>query len=183
MLLRTRAIGETDLIRRDGKWFLYVTMEVPEAPRADPARGFVGVDLGIVNTATTSDGQHASGVRLNRYRARQARLRARLQAKKTSSARRLLKKRRRKEARFAADINHQISKRIVAEAQRTGRGIAVEQLTGIRSRVRFCKPQRAELHSWAFAKLGAFMSAHTQHPPQQPARAAAASLTATPNGN
>ena len=31
-----------------------------------------------------------------------------------------LKKRRRKEARFAADINRQISKRIVGEAQRTG---------------------------------------------------------------
>jgi putative transposase len=51
-----------------------------------------------------------------------------LQAKKTSSSRRLLKKRRRKEARFAADVNHQISKRIVAAAERTGRGIAVEEL-------------------------------------------------------
>jgi transposase len=60
------------------------------------------------------------------------RLRKRLQARKTSSARRLLKQRRRKEARFAADVNHQISKRIVAEAQRTGCGIAVEELTGIR---------------------------------------------------
>jgi putative transposase len=66
---------------------------------------------------------------LNRYRKRQQRLRARLQAKKTSSARRLLTKRRRKEARFAAHLNHQISKRIAAEAQRTGRGIAVEQQT------------------------------------------------------
>jgi putative transposase len=80
-----------------------------------------------------------------------------LQAKKTSSARRLLKKRRRKEARFAADINHQISKRIVAEAQRTGRGIAVEQLGGIRARVRLRKPQRAAVHSWAFAQLGGFL--------------------------
>ena len=88
--------------------------------------------MGIVNIATTSDGEHAAGARLNRYRKRQLRLRKRLQAKKTSSARRLLKKRRRKEARFAADVNHQISKRIVAEAERTGRGIAVEQLTGIR---------------------------------------------------
>ena len=77
------------------------------------------MDPGIVNIATTSDGERAAGARLNRYRKRQQRLRARLQAKKTSSARRLLKKRRRKEARFAADVNHQISKCIVAEAQRT----------------------------------------------------------------
>ena len=85
-----------------------------------------------------------------------------MQAKKTSSARRLLKKRRRNEARFAADINHRISKRIVAEAQRTGRGIAVEQLTGIRGRVRLRKPQRATLHSWAFAQLGGFISYKAQ---------------------
>jgi putative transposase len=116
------------------------------------------VDLGIVNIATSSDGDRAAGARLNRYRKRQQRLRARLQAKKTSSARRLLKKRRRKEARFAADLNHRVSKRIVAEAQRTGRGIAVEQLGGIRERVRLRKPQRAALHSWAFAQLGGFLA-------------------------
>ena len=79
-------------------------------------------------------------------------------AKKTSSARRLLKKRRRKEARFSADVNHQISKRIVAEAERTGCGIAVEELTGIRDRVRLRKPQRATLHAWAFAQLGSFLA-------------------------
>jgi IS605 OrfB family transposase len=156
-MLRTRSIGESDLICRDGKWFLYATVEAPEAPLAQPVNGFVGVDLGIVNIATTSDGDRAAGARLNRYRKRQQRLRARLQAKKTASARRLLKKRRRREARFAADLNHQISKRIVAEAQRTGRGIAVEQLGGIRARVRLRKPQRAAVHSWAFAQLGGFL--------------------------
>jgi putative transposase len=157
-LLRTRPIGETDLIYRDGKWFLSATVEAPEAMPTNPVNGFVGVDLGIVNVATTSDGDRVAGERLNRYRKRQQRLRKRLQAKKTSSARRLLKKRRRKERRFAADVNHRISKRIVAEAQRTGRGIAVEHLTGIRARVRLRKPQRATLHSWAFAQLGGFLA-------------------------
>jgi putative transposase len=157
-LLRTRAIAQTDLISRDGKWYLYATVQAPDAPHSDPVNGFVGVDLGIVNIATSSDGQRAAGARLNRYRKRQLNLRKRLQAKKTSSAQRLLKKCRRKEARFAADINHQVSKRIVAEAQRTGRGIAVEQLTGIRARVRLRKPQRAAVHSWAFAQLSGFLA-------------------------
>jgi IS605 OrfB family transposase len=156
--LRTRSIGETDLICRDGKWFLYATVEAPQAPLTQPVNGFLGVDLGIVNVATSSDGDRVAGARLNRFRKRQLNLRKRLQAKKTSSARRLLKKRRRKEARFAADVNHQISKRIVAEAQRTGRGIAVEHLTGIRARVRLRKPQRAAVHSWAFAQLGGFLA-------------------------
>ncbi len=122
VLLRTGTIGETDLLYRDGKWILHATVEVPERPLADPVNGFVGVDLGIVNIATTSDGHRVGGARLDRYRKRQQRLRKRLQAKKTASARRLLKRRRRKEARFAADVNHQISKCIVAEAERTGRG-------------------------------------------------------------
>ena len=50
----------------------------------------------------------------------------------------------------------------MAEAQRTGRGIAVEQLTGIRARVRLRKPQRATLHSWAFAQLGGFLAYKAQ---------------------
>ncbi|XVV00537.1 RNA-guided endonuclease InsQ/TnpB family protein [Actinosynnema sp. CA-248983] len=157
-LLRTRPIGETDLICRSGVWMLHAVVDSPEAPQREPVNGFLGVDMGIVNIATTSDGDRMSGSHLNRYRTRQQRIRKRLQAKNTSSARRLLKKRRRKEARFASDVNHQISKRIVAEAERTGRGIAVEQLTGIRDRVRLRKPQRAALHSWAFAQLGRFLA-------------------------
>ncbi len=157
VLLRNRPIGETDLVYRDGKWCLYATIEVSQPTATNPVNGFVGVDMGIVNIASTSDGVRVAGSRLNRYRKRQQRLRKRLQIKKISSARRLLKKRRRRERRFAADVNHRISKRIVAEAQRTGRGIAVERLTGIRERVRLRKPQRATLHSWAFAQLGAFL--------------------------
>ncbi|WP_221761187.1 RNA-guided endonuclease TnpB family protein [Kibdelosporangium aridum] len=162
-LLRSRpAIGETDLICRDGVWVLHAVIDSPEASRRVPVNGFLGVDVGIVNIATTSDGDRMFGARLNRYRKRQQRIRKRLQAKKTSSARRLLKKRRRKEARFAADVNHQISKRIVAEAERTGRGIAIEDLRGIRERVRLRKPQRATLHSWAFARLGQFLAYKAQ---------------------
>lgn len=161
-LLRSRQIGETDLLHRDGVWLLHAVVDAPEAARSEPVNGFLGVDLGIVNLATTSDGDRFCGSRLNRYRKRQQRIRKRLQAKKTSSARRLLKKRRRKEARFAADVNHRISKTIVAEAERTGRGIAVEELTGIRARVRLRKPQRATLHSWAFAQLGQFLTYKAQ---------------------
>jgi IS605 OrfB family transposase len=101
--------------------------------------------------------QRHAGKHLNRVRHRNQRLRAKLQRKGTKSAKRLLRKRRRKEARFAADTNHVISKRIVAEAERTGCGIALEDLKGIRGRVRLRKPQRATLHSWAFRQLGSFI--------------------------
>ena len=114
--------------------------------------------MGIVNIAYDSDGTRYAGDRLNGYRRRQLRLRKRLQAKGTKSARRLLARRRKKEARHAANVNHRIAKTIVTEAVRTGRGIAVEELTGIRDRVRLRKPQRVTLHSWSFHQLGAFLA-------------------------
>ncbi|MEU9070088.1 transposase [Streptomyces sp. NPDC048109] len=150
--------GESDLLRRDGMWFLYATCDVPEAPLNTRPVDFLGIDLGIVNIATTSDGEIMAGRGLNRLRTRERALRSKLQKKNTSSAKRRLRKRRRKEARRAKDINHKIAKCVVAEAERTGRGIALEKLTGIRERVRLRKPQRATHSSWAFAQLGQFIA-------------------------
>ncbi len=155
--LLARRKGESDLVFRDGRWFLHATCEVLEAPQVEPD-GWLGVDLGIINIATTSDGDRHAGKHLRRVRHRNRRLRGKLQKRGTKSAKRLLKKRRHKEARFAVDTNHVISKRIVVEAQRTGRGIALEDLKGIRGRVRLRKPQRATLHSWAFHQLGQFVA-------------------------
>jgi IS605 OrfB family transposase len=115
------------------------------------------VDLGIANIATTSSGYRAAGRGLNRHRKRQLDLRKKLQAKGTKSARRRLKNRRRKEARHAGHVNHIIAKQIVTEAERTSSGIALEDLGGIRQRVRLRKPQRVTLHSWAFHQLGQFV--------------------------
>ncbi|MFF7281908.1 RNA-guided endonuclease TnpB family protein [Streptomyces griseorubiginosus] len=150
--------GESDLVCRDGLWFLLATCEVPEAPPNTEPADFLGVDLGIVNIATTSDGEIMAGRELNRIRVRERKLRTTLQKKNTPSAKRRMKKRRRKELRRAKDINHKIAKHVVAEAERTGRGIALEDLTGIRERVRLRKPQRATHSSWAFAQLGQFIA-------------------------
>ncbi|MGI5322815.1 RNA-guided endonuclease InsQ/TnpB family protein [Actinomadura nitritigenes] len=149
--------GESDLAFRDGKWFLVATCEVPEAERYEP-RDWIGVDRGITNLATTSDGDNHSGRRLDRYRRWQARKKAEIQAKKTRSAKQLLKKRARRESRHAAHINHKISKTVVAVAQRTDRGIALEQLQGIRERVTVRRDQRARQSSWPFHQLGAFIA-------------------------
>lgn len=155
-LLAEHRKGESDLVHRDGMWFLIATCEVSEAEQYDPD-GFIGVDLGIANIATTSTGYRAAGRGLNRHRKRQLDLRAKLQKKRTKSAKRLLKARARKEARHAANVNHIISKKIVIEAERTWKGVALEDLGGIRQRVRLRKPQRVTLHSWAFAQLGRFL--------------------------
>jgi IS605 OrfB family transposase len=157
-LIEQHRVGESDLVHRDGGWYLHATCEVPEAPSNEALADWIGVDMGIVNIATTSDGKRHSGAETNGYRRRQQRLRQKLQAKGTKSAKRLLKKRRRKETRHATHVNHKISKDIVTEAQRTGCGIAVEDLDGIRDRVRLMKPQRVAMHhQWAFRQLCLFL--------------------------
>lgn len=108
MRLLTSRRGESDLVLRDGMFFLIATVEAPE-PEPEEPDGFLGVDLGIVNIATTSDGEILAGRRLNRYRRRHRDLRAKLQKKRTKSAKRALKRIRRREARHAADANHVIA--------------------------------------------------------------------------
>ncbi|WP_433230193.1 RNA-guided endonuclease TnpB family protein [Actinomadura formosensis] len=148
--------GESDLVHRDGMWFLLATCDIPEPDVYEPA-DWIGVDRGIVNLATTSDGDNHQGRRLGRYRRWQARKRAEIQAKRTRSAARLLKKRARREARHARHVNHKISRQVVAVAARTGRGIALEELGGIRERVTVPRDQRARLSSWPFHQLGEFL--------------------------
>jgi IS605 OrfB family transposase len=150
--------GAANLIYRDGSFYLAVVIDVPEPPPGPEPTRWLGVDLGIVNLATDSDCTAHSGkaVRAVRYRNRQ--LRARLQSKGTKSAKRLLRKRRRRESRFARDVNHVISKAIVREAKDTGRGIKLEDLSGIRGRVTVHTAQRADAHSWAFSQLRQFIA-------------------------
>jgi len=146
--------GESDLAFIRGEFYLLVTCDIEE-PAIDDVTDYMGVDMGIVNIATTDDWVKYSGSHVNKVRHRNRSLRKKLQKKGTKSAKRLLKKRSGKEKRFAQDVNHCISKKIVKKAKRTGRGIAIEDLTGIRKRVRLRKSQRTQLHSWAFHDLGA----------------------------
>jgi putative transposase len=153
----TTVRGQADLILRDGKWYIAVVIDVPEPPAGGEPDGWLGVDLGVVNIATDSDGATHSGKGLRAVRRRNNRLRAKLQTLGTKSARRLLRKRRRRETRMARDVNHCISKTLVGKAKDTGRGIKLEDLSGIRDRVTVRKAQRSDLHSWAFHQLRTFV--------------------------
>jgi len=161
MLQRKR--GQADLLFRNDTFFLAITVDVPE-PTPTDADDFVGIDLGIIQLATTSDGEflnYSAGPKhrhVNQVRARYSRFRQKLQKKGTKSARRLLKKRSGREKRFAKDVNHCLSTAIVSTAKGTGRGIALEDLTHIRSRVNGSKRQRRVLHNWSCFQLRSFIA-------------------------
>jgi IS605 OrfB family transposase len=151
-----RIRGQADLIVKDGAFYLGVIVDVPEPPVFD-AKEWLGVDFGVNNIAVDSDGQVWSGKKVNGMRSRHARLRSKLQSKGTKSAKKLLEKRGRKESRFTRDVNHCISKLLVAKAKGTDRGIALEDLSGIRSRITVRKHQRRTQHSWSFYQLRMFV--------------------------
>ncbi len=149
--------GEVDLCFVRGKWYLAATCDIPETDEFK-AEDWLGVDLGIVNIAADSDGRTYSGADIERVRQRLARRKAGLQRRGTKAAKRRLKKLSGKERRFRSHINHCLSKAIVEIAERTERGIALEDLTHIRSRVTAKRSQRSRLHSWAFGQLRAFLT-------------------------
>jgi len=160
--------GETDLVYRDGEFFLLSTCDVEEQPILHQD-DFLGVDLGVTNIAVDSDGEIHSAKTVNNVRFRHRKLRKKLQSKGTKASRRRLKKLSGKERRFAKHVNHEISKHIVAKAidtaPRRPPGIALEELGGIRDRITAKKPQRAQLHSWSFFQLRSFIAVRQAHGP------------------
>jgi len=159
-MLMTRR-GESDLLFDRGNWYLLVTCTIEEVAQRDVDTA-LGIDLGVSNIATDSDGEAHSGKAIKNVRYRHRRLRNKLQRLGTLGSHRRLRKLSGQERRFAKHVNHCLSKRIVAKAERTKRAIALEDLTHIRTRVRARRSQRATLHSWAFAQLRAFIAYKAQ---------------------
>ena len=112
---------------------------MPEA-QLQSVSDFLGVDLGIVNLATTSEGQVFSGKQVDAVRERYTGLKARLQSNGSKSAKRHLKKISGQEKRFKRNTNHVISKQIISTAKALGKSIALEELHGFKRTVR--KAQR-----------------------------------------
>lgn len=148
--------GESDLVYIRGEFYLLATCSIPE-PTPEDVEGYLGVDMGVVELATDSLGKPYSGAPVKRVRRKHRRLRKSLQKCGSRSAKRKLKKLSGREARFAKDVNHVVSKAIVATAKHNRLGIAVENLTGVTKRVRVKKAARDDLTSWAFFELKSFL--------------------------
>lgn len=153
--------GESDLCYINGEFYLFTTCDIDEPDPRD-VEEFLGVDLGIINIATTSDGKTFSGEKLEEKRAWLASRKAALQSVGTLSAKRRLRKLSGKQSRFQKITNHEIAKEIVSIAKDTGRGIALENLQGIRERTTVRKQQRSRHHNWPFFQLTEFIKYKAQ---------------------
>lgn len=149
---------EADLCydRTKNRFYLNVLFEVEEEPVYESS-SFLGVDLGIENIVATSDGVQVPGTDCDRVRQWYQNRKRVLQSVGTRSAKRRLKHLSVGESRFKKDVNHVISKNLVALAKDTFRGIALENLTGIRERLTVRRSQRDKQSKWAFAQLRTFI--------------------------
>lgn len=155
--------GTATLLTRHGKWYLHipVTLDVHDfhletLSNLDEAN-VVGVDLGMNHLAVSYDSAGRTtfyhGRSVKQKRAHYKQLRKQLQHRQTSSARRRLKAIGQRENRWMCDVNHCVSKALVA-SQPQGALFVLEDLTGIRAAT-----EKVRLHdrytqvSWAFFDL------------------------------
>jgi len=137
---------------RDGDWYVTVTLVYELAERLPD--GVLGVDLGIVKQAVLSDNTFYDGRQARWRKERWAERRRGLQA-----AGRLARVKREKgrERRWMRDLNHKLARQIVNQAQREGKAIALEQLTGIRDRTKSTRKLNRMLAGWNFRELASYI--------------------------
>jgi IS605 OrfB family transposase len=110
----------------------------------------LGIDRGIYNIITTSDGFKYVANKIRAMRRKILRLKRQLQKKGTRSAKRKLVKLSGYEKRFILNINHIISKMIASLPYDI---FILEDLTGIRNKKRKGKKLNKWLSNWSFYQL------------------------------
>lgn len=153
------AKGEADLVLVKGKFYLYQTIDIPDEEE-ETAEDFLGVDMGITDIVSLSDGTNISSDEIKNIRNRYNKVRASIQSKGTRNCHKLLKRLKGRERRFATIVNHRISKQLVAKAKEEHKGIAIEDLKNIRwgmNSKKRNKTFRRRSNSWNFYQLRFFL--------------------------
>jgi len=139
---------------RKKRMFLNVVVSKDVSIDKSSCGKIVGIDIGINHFAVTSDKRFFSYRKVRKQIFRFERLRSKLQAKGTRSAKRHLKKLSGREKRFKACFNHEVSKAIVSKLE-AGDTIVMERIKHIR---RGKKGRKYKwLNSWSFYQFQKFV--------------------------
>ncbi len=150
--------GTAKLVYKHKKFFLHVpvTCDLNECQLSDISN-VVGVDLGVNFVVTSYDSKHKttfySGKQIKQKHSYYKELRKQLQQVKTPSSRRRLKAIGQRENRWINDVNHCISKSLVANNPEHTLFV-LEDLTGVRNATeKVRKKNRYVMVSWSFYDL------------------------------
>ena len=149
-------VATADLIYRKGRFTLHVVIKLDDVEFLDNGQA-LGVDLGVCRPAVTSDNRFHGKRRWREVSKRRFRLKRKLQANGSKSARKHLKNLAGRDARFRRDCDHVLSKQILTGLT-AGTVVVIENLTNIRTRVKARRGEaKRRLHSWSFAQLKGFL--------------------------
>lgn len=142
------------LIKRKGAWFLCLiaVKEIADSTGSET----IGMDSGIKRIATVSTAKVFKGGSISQLRHRRFKQRRSLKAghNRSRNVRRLLKRLAQREQRAVAWKLWNVANGIVREAVKANAAtIAIENLKGIRERVRVARKQRIIHYGWPFASL------------------------------
>ena len=131
LIRRAKKIGEAKLFKRDGRWYLNVSIEIQESKPIEP-KGILGVDLGLKNSAVVTDSKpifikHRHLLyKITRYWKQIDKLKSKLPKGQRTSKR--IRRLWRKIARINNFIAHDTSAKIVRLAVQSQKAIALERL-------------------------------------------------------
>jgi putative transposase len=148
-IMKSGTIGY-DKIKKQLK--VSLIFEAP-TPQTVSSNRTVGLDRGLYNIVSLSDGQVYSSQQVRKKKRQFLFVKRQLQAKGTRSAKRLLRKRSGREKRFSSHINHCISKWLVSLPYDI---FVLEDLTGIRKQNKGRK-LNGWLANWTFFQLETFL--------------------------
>jgi len=137
-----------------GEEYAYVSVSIPE-PELIKAEKWIGVDRNTVgHIAVVADPESGKVIKLGKsalhIHQKYKNIRKGLQKKGKYGKVKQIKDR---ESRIVKDINHKVSRKIVYTAKETGKGIKLEDLTGIRNGKHNTKSFRYAKNSWSFYQL------------------------------
>ena len=142
-------------IDRKGRVFVNLIYECPDYDTVENDGRIVGLDRGVYNIVTTSDGTHYGAKDARRVKRKYNHVRSELQEKGTRSARRRLKAISGCEKRFVHDQNHCISKKL-ANTDGDVSIYVLEDLSSmnmLRLRGKSNKTMRKWLSAWSYSDL------------------------------
>ena len=142
-------------INRKGRVFVNLIYECPDYDIVENDGKIVGLDRGVYNIVTTSDGTHYGAKDVRQVKRKYNHVRSELQEKGTRSARRRLKAISGCEKRFVHDQNHCISKKL-ANTDEDVSIYVLEDLSSMnmkRLKGKSNKTMRKWLSAWSYSDL------------------------------
>lgn len=145
------------VIQKGKVWYIHISIE--KEPSPIDGDKIVGIDLGITNIATSSNGLKIEGASRQAFKNKCAKVRASLQSKGTKGAKKVLKRLSGKERRRIKHENHVISRQLVNDAKtHTCKIIRMERLKDIRTKTKtWNKHTNRMMAGWSFYELQKFV--------------------------